>query len=298
MRKIAQALGRSVSTVSDEIKNGKVRKKYDPEKAHHKACVRRWRSKYQGMNVVADTPLRNRVDILLLKGESPANIAGRLRKHEKKNISKNSIYRYIASIYGRKVEAVRLKKKKRRTYKRPASKKLSDRTFIDKRPLYINTRKRIGDVEADFIVSGKSGKGILLTVVDRKSRMPYLEKILPVNIRNMERSFQRIKQRFPEMKTITTDNDILFQKHTELEKILHTKIYFCHPYHSWEKGTVENVNRYIRRDIPKGSNISKFSKKFIQSIEERLQNKIYQVLRYQTPKEVLTKHRQRKNTRE
>jgi IS30 family transposase len=296
LRKIARALKRSISTISDEIRLGKVRRRYDPLKAHHKAYVRRWQSKYQGMKIVSDTEIQKSVDALLLKGESPPNISGRLEKYEKKNVSKNSIYRYIKSVYGRKIEAARLKKKQRKRYRRPLAEKLKDRTFINKRPLYINTRKRIGDAEADFIVSGKSGKGMILNVTDRKTRAPFLEKILPVSIPEVERAFLRIKERFPELKTVTTDNDILFQKHRELEKILNIKIYFCHPYHSWEKGTVENVNKYIRRDISKGSNISKYSKKFIQSIEEKLQNKIYKVLKFQTPLEVLNRARQRKNT--
>jgi transposase, IS30 family len=298
LRKIARALGRSVSTISDELRLGKVRRHYDPLKAHHKAYVRRWRSKYQGMKIVSDRELQKSVDALLLKGESPPNISGRMRKHEKSlpPVSKNSIYRYIKSPYGRKIEAWRKKQKQRRRHHRPLAEKLKDRTFIDKRPLYINKRKRIGDVEADFIVSGKSGKGILLVVVDRKSRYPFLEKILPVNITEVEKAFLQIKERFPELKTITTDNDVLFQRHKELEKLLEVKIYFCHPYHSWEKGTVENVNKYIRRDIPKGSNISKYSKQFIRSVEEKLQTKIYKILNYKIPLEILEKSRKRKNT--
>jgi len=289
-------MGRSVSTICDEWHRGKVRRKYDPLKAHHKAYVRRWQSKYQGMKIVTNTELQKSVDALLLKGESPPNISGRLKKLKQTSASKDSIYRYIKSVYGRKIEAWRKKQRKRRRGRRPLAEKLKDRIFIDQRPLYINNRRRIGDVEADFIVSGKSGKGTLLVVIDRKSRMPFLEKILPVSIPEVEKAFQRIKERFPEFKTITTDNDILFQKHKELEKILNIKIYFCHPYHSWEKGTVENVNKYIRRDIPKGSNISKYSKQFIRLIEEKLQNKIYKVLKFQTPLEVLDKHRKRKNT--
>ena len=298
LRKIAEALGRSVSTISDELRLGKVRRHYDPLKAHHKAYVRRWQSKYQGMKIVSDRELQKSVDALLLRGESPPNISGRVRKYEKSlpPVSKNSIYRYIKSPYGRKIEAWRKRQKQRKRYRRPLSEKLKDRTFIDERPLYINKRKRIGDAEADFIVSGKSGKGMLLVAVDRKSRCPFLEKILPVNIPEVEKAFFRIKERFQELKTVTVDNDLLFQRHKDLEKILNIKIYFCHPYHSWEKGTVENVNKYIRRDIPKGSNISKYSKQFIRSVEEKLQTKIYKCLNYKTPLEVLNKYRKRKNT--
>ncbi len=297
-RTIAEALDRSNSRVSEEIRLGSVRGIYDPLKANHKAYVRRKYSKYQGMKVVSDQNLQKKVDEFLYKGESPPNISGRLWKHEKNlpQVSKNSIYRYIKSPYGRRIEVWRKKKKQRRRFKRPLSEKLKNRVFIDKRPMYINKRKRIGDAEADFLVSGKSGKGMILNVTDRKSRMPYLEKILPVSISEVEKAFLRIQQRFPELKTITTDNDILFQKHAELKKLLGINIYFCHPYHSWEKGTVENVNKYIRRDIPKGTDISKISRQFIHSIETKLQNKIYKILNYRTPFEVLSKHRQRKNT--
>jgi IS30 family transposase len=152
----------------------------------------------------------------------------------------------------------------------------------------------VGDVEFDFIVSGKSGKGILLTVVDRKIRKAGIEKILPVSIANVEQAFLRIKERFPDMKTATTDNDLLLQHHKRLEKLLGIKIYFCHPYHSWEKGSIEHVNGVIREDIPKGSDISQYSKRFIQKIEEKINRKPMDVLNSFTPDEMFAKYRKRK----
>ena len=82
------------------------------------------------------------------------------------------------------------------------------------------------------------GKGILRTLVDRKLRSAFIEKVLPVSIRNVERAFLRIKARFPEIRTATTDNDLLLRHHKRLEKLLGIKIYFCHPYRSWEKGSM------------------------------------------------------------
>jgi IS30 family transposase len=249
---------------------------------------------------VANTKLQKFVDEKLYDDQSPRNIAGRIKKHEKHlpPVSKDSIYRYIKSPYGRNIENHRNARKKRRwNRRRTINEKLKDRTFIDQRPKIAGSRRRIGDAEADFIVSGKSGKGIILVVADRKSRAPFLEKILDVTIENVHQAFVRIKQRFPEMKTITTDNDILFQRFKELEKLINVNIYFCHPYHSWEKGTVENINGYIRKDIPKSSDISKYSKEFIQSIEDKLQRRIIELLDHKTPLEVLTKARKRKKRR-
>jgi IS30 family transposase len=196
-------------------------------------------------------------------------------------------------VYGRKIEVHRLLKKRRRYRKRGSKKSLSQRTFIDKRPVYINTRSRIGDVEADFVLSGKKGKGILLTVADRRSRISCIEQILRVTIQNVHRAFMRIKKRFPEMRTVTTDNDLLFERHKELEKILHIRIYFCHQYHSWEKGTIEHINGVIRRDIPKGSDISNYSKKFIMKLEAKLNRRPMECLKDRMPQEVLDIYRKR-----
>lgn len=277
-----------------------VKGKYDPIKAHHKAYVRRKYSKYQGMKIVQNRKLQEFIEGSLYDGQSPPNISGRIKKHEKHlpSASKDSIYRYIKSPYGRRIEAHLAKRKNRRSGRRRASlKKLQDRTFIDKRPEYINKRQRIGDAEADFLLSGKSGQGIILNVADRKSRATFLEQIIITTTKNVYRALKKIKKRFPELKTITTDNDLLFQFHKELEKLLDIKIYFCHPYHSWEKGTIENANGYVRKDIPKGSDISRYSKKFIHSIENKLQRRFMECLNHLTPYEMLKKHRQQKKRR-
>lgn len=274
----------------------RVKKRYDPNKAGHKAYTRRKYSKYQGMKITENRELENFVEAGLYDDLSPEAIAGQIKKRKKNliPISKDSIRRWIKSVYGRKIEYYRKKKRARRYRRRARSQKLNDRVFINKRPGYINKRRRIGDAEADFIVSGKTGKGIILNVTDRKSRKTFLELITEINIENVHRAFQRIKIRFPELKTITTDNDILLQRHKELEALLNVKIYFCDPYSSWQKGTVENSNKYVRRDIPKGSNLSKYSGKFIKSIEEKLNRRPLKCLRYKTPDEVLNESRKRK----
>lgn len=234
----------------------------------------------------------------MLSGRSPKSIARRIQKREKhlSRTSRNSIERFLRSVHGRKIEAARNKLKKKKSRRgRPKAGKLYDRKFIDSRPQIINRRQRVGDSEADFIVSGKSGKGYLLTVADRKLRTSFLEKILPVSIANVHRALQRIKKRYPELQTITTDNDLLWKHHKALEKLLGVKIYFCHPYHSWEKGTIENTNGEIRKYIPKGSDISQYSKRFIRSVEEKLNDRYMECLDSFTPQEALNLHRKRKN---
>lgn len=249
------------------------------------------------MKIVHNSALRDFVETALYDNQSPANISGRIKKHEKHlpYVSKNSIYRFIESSYGVKIKYRREKLKNRhRKWRQSAKEKLLDRTFINKRPASINRRSSVGDGEADFIVSGKTGKGIILNLTDRKSRAPFLEKITEVTIKNVHVAFIKIKKRFPELRTFTTDNDLLFQRHKELEKLLDIKIYFCRPYHSWEKGSVENANGYIRKYIPKGSDISKYSKRFIMVLERKLQRRFMKCLKHLTPIEVIKKFRKQK----
>ncbi len=231
--------------------------------------------------------------------QSPYAIAGRIYKKEKHlpSVSKESIYRYIKSPYGRNIERYRETKKGRKRRRGAKMQKLDGRVFIDERPQYINKRSKMGHAEADFILSGKSGHGILLVVVDRKLRTVFLELILTITIQQVHEAFLRIVKRYPEMRSFTTDNDILFQHHKKLEALLGIRIFFCHPYHSWEKGAVENVNKYIRKDIPKGSDLSRYSKKFIVSLEEKLNRRAMKCLGYATPQEMLDQCRKRKLNR-
>ena len=297
MRDIAKTLKRSVSAISDEIKRNSVKKKYQPDKAHHKAYVRRKYSKYQGMKIVENKRLKEFVDKNLCEDQSPRAISGRLKKREKAipYASKDSICRYIKSVHGRKIEAKRKKRKFGRRRKRARKEKLSGRIFIGQRPKIINARRRAGDAEADFIISGKTGSGILLVVVCRKLRAVFIEQILKVSVKNVHRAFQRIIKKFPEMKTITADNDLLLQRHKELEKLLGVKMYFCDPYSSWQKGSIENANKNIRKRIPKGSDISKYSKYYVKKTEEKLNNRIMECLDFLTPYEALERFRKRKN---
>lgn len=294
LRDVAAALRRSVSTISDEVRKNSVKGTYDSGKAHLKAYVRRYRASFRGKKIAGNPALKRFVEQNLLDGQSPEAIAGRICYHEKQlpRVSKDTVYRFLRSPYG-KVIGILIQRKKRPRRRRKVT-QLTNRTFIDKRPTIIEKRLRVGDVEADFIVSGRDGKGVLLVVVDRKLRVVFLELIRRPTVDAVHAAFQRVRQRFPEMKTASIDNDLLFQMHQTLEKLLNIKIYFCHPYHSWEKGSVENANKIIRKFIPKGSDLSRYDRDEIQAIEDFLNDRFMKCLKYATPKEAFEKHRQRK----
>lgn len=290
-RDIAKVLKRSPGTISDEIKNNSINGKYDPKKAQHKAYVKRWKSKHQGMKVAQNTELRNYVESKLKEDWSPEQIAGRIEKYDK-HITRASllaIYKYVYSPYGRNLEKY-LRRKGKKSRSRSSSIPIKDRTFIEERPNEANERLAYGHWEGDLIVSGKTGKGVLLVLHERKSRYIIIEKIpsRKTNIIN-----QKIYERTGILvcfKSLTLDNDVSFSKHKEMSLMLDCPIFFCHPYHSWEKGGVENTNGLIRQYVKKGSDISKLSCKFIREVENKLQNRPRKCLGFKTPREVMEQH--------
>lgn len=284
---------RSPNTISREIKINSTKEIYNPEKANHKAYVRRHKASFRSRKIVMNKELRKFVESKLCDDQSPEAIAGRLKYQEKElpYVSKSTIYDFLDSDYGKLIKKKRKKIKYRKT--RAKVNKLKDRKFIEKRTKIAENRERIGDFEGDFIVSGKCGKGILLVLTDRKTRYVFIERILDISVDNVHEKLLKIKKEFKEMKTLTLDNDILFRMHKTLEKILGTPIYFCHPYHSWEKGSVENTNKFIRKYIPKGSNISKYDEEYIKAVQNKCNERFMKCLDYLTPTEALKKEKQR-----
>jgi IS30 family transposase len=290
---IAGVLSRNKGTISREIKRNSTNGVYDPDKAEHKARVKRLYSKYQGMKVVGNKELRNYVEEKMKEDWSPEEISGRIKEEDRqiKYISPKGIYKFVYSVYGRRLGKHLAYRGKKKSQPRVKATKLAGRIFIDQRPKIIDKRKRFGDWEGDFIVSGKSGKGVLLVLHERKSRYALIKKIVSLN---MKTAYQYIFEMTGGIviNTLTLDNDIIFRKHEELSRIIGVPVYFCHPYHSWEKGGVENTNKLVRRYIPKGSDISKYSDEYIQMIQEKLNSRPRKCIRYKTPKEIMLANNQ------
>jgi len=297
LRRIAIRLGRNVSNVSREIKRNRRAKDtrygtplaYDPHVAQQKAYSRRHSASFRSQKIVRNPDLRKFIDRELLNFQTPQAIAGRLSvgREGLPYVSRATIERYLVSPYGEPIRlAIQLfKSRYRRRRPRKRSEPLHDRVFIDERPEVIKNRERVGDVEMDFIVSGTNGMGQLLTVVDRKTRKSFVRKLFPVTVENLHNLLLEIRQEFPELKSITADNDILLAQHNLLGKLLGVPIYFCHPYSSWEKGSVENLNKFIRRFIAKGSDIHTYSTEQIRKIEELANTRFMEVLGFLTPNE-------------
>jgi IS30 family transposase len=282
------------------LQRNQVSDQYDSRKAHHKAHVRRQAAKFQAKKIVVNAELQEFIDEALLASQSPEAIAGRLKAGLEPGlsyVSRDTIETYIRSAHGRKIEyqlkVLKANQKQKNKRKRPGYIPPGDtKVYIDDRPAVITNRERVGDLELDFIVSGKTGSGCAMTATDRKLRVGFIRKILPVSIANAELALMDIRQAFPELTSITTDNDLLFRYHKHIEQLLGVPMYFCHAYSSWEKGSIENFNGQARKYIKKGSDISQYPEAYVQMTETKLNSRYMSVLGYKTPAECLVEYRE------
>ena len=127
-------------------------------------------------------------------------------------------------------------------------------------------------------------------LVERKSRYVIIVKLLDRKVATINFVLEQLIGAQLHVRSVTIDNDVCFRHHPEMSKILGAPIFFCHPYHSWEKGSVEKMNQMIRRFIPKGANIAKVSERKIAWVQDILNGRPYKCLGFYTPAEIAAEH--------
>lgn len=164
---------------------------------------------------------------------------------------------------------------------------------IENRPAHIGQRSERGHWEMDLIIGKAETSHVLLTLTERYSRQELIFKLpdrKAATIRGvfdrLERQHKDFSQRF---KSLTTDNGSEFMEYDKLCRSIHGgsrfHVWYCHSYSAWEKGSVENHNRMIRRFFPKGTDFSKISKKRIAAVQDWMNNYPRKILQWQTPNE-------------
>lgn len=279
IRRIAEFLGRSPNTVSREVQQNSVRGSYTAQKAKHKAQARRWRAKGQCLKVAMDGFLSSFVEKRLEEKWSPKQISGYLKVEVGIRCSSKAIYKF-AERRGLDHLLFWGWNNQKSGRKRGCYKTAHDgRRYIDERPSCAES----GHFELDFLVS-KESAWVLLVAVDRCTKRTWVVK-LPNRKRTTIRSALSALFRGILVKSITTDNDIAFTCWRELEVLLNTQIYFTHPYHSWEKGLVENTNRWIRCFVPKRRDISGVTEEDLDEIHSFLNDRPRECIGFQSPRE-------------
>jgi len=291
VRDIAKALEKSPSTISRELRRNSVNGEYIAKKASLKAYSRRKYCKLYLKKINENEELQKYIQEKLEKEQwSPDIIAGRWNKGhpEGPHISHVTLYKYLYSAFGQRyteyLKSKRYRPKKRKKDGKKKREMIPNRISIEKRPKVIDKRKRLGDFEGDLIISKRYDKSVILSLIDRKSRFLIIRKLYNKKPSNVVKKLHRISNKY-DMKSITFDNGIEFKHHYKLNgKNIST--YFCNPYCSWEKGSVENVNKLIRQFIPKTKYIGDFSHQYIANVANKLNNRPRKCLKYCTPYEV------------
>ena len=292
MREIGRQLGRSHSTISRELKRNLwwgghyyLRSSQEFYEARLKRRAQRYRLK--------TATIRDYIHQKLAIGWTPEIISGRLRETDPNSyVCHESIYQYIY-IQARELIQYLPRKHQHRRTKRPyrsTGERIKNRVPISARPKNVNERKTIGHWESDSVVGGDRQSG-LQVIVERKTRLTNISFLISKTALATQNAIcQRLANHPPALvKSITYDNGSENVLHQSVNQRLGTQSYFCEPYHSWEKGSVEQVNGLIRRFFPKGTNFSEVSASQINRVEKLLNNRPRKCLNYQTPYEVFRK---------
>jgi IS30 family transposase len=231
------------------------------------------------MKVAMDSFLSTFVEEKLEKKWSPKQISGYLNRELHIGCSAKAIYKFAEA---RGLDHLLFwhwndhKSGRKRGHWKTAH---DGRRYIDARPV----PNELGHFELDFIVS-KENAWVLLVAVDTLTKQTFIRKLSNRKRSTIRAALSRLF-RDVEVKSITTDNDIAFTCWRELETLLNTRIYFTHPYHSWEKGLVENTNRWIRCFVPKRRDIASVIEEEIREILSFLNDRPRECIGFRSPRE-------------
>ena len=279
---IADALGFHVSTISREIHRNSGQRGYRPKQAGAFAAERKARQRKRPKIVGS---LAVEVEARLRMLHSPEQISGSLRRENSETISHETIYRYIArdkKAGGDLYVCLRINSRRRR---RPRVKgtrsQIVGRVDISQRPASVETRRFYGDWEVD-LVEGTKGTGFILSLIERKSRYSLFEKLEDKKASTVATAIVR-RLRGYKVRSLTYDNGLEFSDHLEVTRELGAKGYFCTPYHSWEKGLVENHNGLLRQYYPKGESFAEVNQSALNWVEEEINERPRKALEFASP---------------
>lgn len=287
---IAAAVDCHKSTISRELRRNRGHKGYRPLQAQGIASRRRYES--HPPRIAEQTWLL--VELLLRQQWSPEQIAGRLRLEHRPTVSHERIYLYVYADKqrgGTLYRHLRSQKKHRKRYGSHARRaQIPNRTSIEQRPAIVTRKGRLGDWEADTIIGARHQHAIL-SCTERKSKLTLLRKLDTKAACEVKRNFIELLSPCAEqVHTITVDNGKEFCEHQAIAAALRTRIYFAHPYASWERGLNENTNGLIRQYFPKKYDFTKIKHEEVQLVAAKLNNRPRKTLGFRTPNEVFFKH--------
>lgn len=287
VKQIALELGKHESTVYREIKKGQVLQRmndWSEEKsvyaydAGQRVYTTNSHRKGRKKKLSPDDSFLQEVFRIVI--DKKYSIEGALYRLDERKVCIKTLYNYVHCGYIKNVTANSLPyaHPKRKQGTRTAKQKYSEKRSIEERPAYIKERLCYGHWEMDTVYSSKDDKACLLVLSERMTREEILIKIKDRTAQSVVTALDRMERKMgsPDFRkkflSITCDNGVEFSDWKGIERSCRNKrnrtiVYFCHPYCSGERGTNENINRMVRRWIPKGDDIGLYSDAEIEQIQ-------------------------------
>lgn len=285
---IARLLGRSRSTIYNELARNQTSRGYNCRAANWE-YLRRRRTK--PLKLAHNPHLRNHVISKLKLGWSPEQISGRLTYEKKKiYVCAETIYQFI--YRNTEMELWKFLESERKKRYRKAKRQIRCARIahknISNRPIEVESRCSLGHWEGDTIRFRGSTKKSVTTLVERKSRLVKLitnkvstSSIVMGNIRNLVAQSSKIK-----WETITFDQGSEFLKFYKFEKETKCKVFYANIKSPWQRGTNENTNRRLRKYFPRNSLMNHINNERLSNIEDIMNSTPRKCLGYKTPIEV------------
>lgn len=311
-REIAQTLGRHISTIYREIKKGTYihrnsdwteEKRYSPEMVQDR-YDESLRARGPQLKIGNDMKLANFLEYKIGREKySPeaALACAKMGHISETHICVTTLYSYIDKGIFLTItnKSLPVKRDKKRDYKKVKRQKRPVKgESIERRPEEILLRNTVGHWEMDTVVGsrGDSHK-TMLVLTERRTRNEILELMPDRTAKSVVRALNRIERHYGEklfrklFRTITVDNGTEFSNCKGMEcsrrgKEPRTKIYYCHAYSSWERGSNENQNRLVRRHIPKGTNFDHYTSKQIKYIQKWINDYPRRIFQYRSSAEL------------
>jgi transposase, IS30 family len=296
---IATKLGKNNRTVEREISKGTVRLQNSDLTYRMEYCAdagqrvydKNGQNKGPGLKIGNDHELAKHIENKIINDNySPDAVIGQIKAKKlkfKTTICTKTLYNYIDQGIFLNITNKDLpvkKNKKKRLHSKVRTHRLLKGSSIEDRPPEVETRAEYGHWEMDCVVGKREGGGsVLLVLSERQRREEIIFKMPQKTQESVKEKLDYLELLHGEgfkkkFKSITVDNGSEFLDFESLEKshltpeIQRVSVYYAHPYSSWERGTNENINKLIRRFIPKGSSIDDYTDEDIQRIEHWINN--------------------------
>lgn len=274
---IARVMGRHRSTILRELRRNTTRADghYRSSSAQEHTNARRSRSRRNSHFGPAEWAT---VERLLQEDLSPEQISGHLRRFGVLEISHETIYKHVwknkdqgGDLYLFLRQLPKLRRKRYGTYEKRGT--LQGKRHISERPAAVEHRRELGHWEGDTVV-GTGSQHCILSLVERVTGCVLIEKLEERTTEAVNQALIPLIERHPTLfKTISLDNGTEFHGHREVEAATGVPCYFATPYHSWERGSNENMNGLIRQYIPKGVDMRDIDQLYCNAIIRRLNDR-------------------------